>query len=63
MAATLEKQTKLGRHGCCLCVETGLGQVAKLLGARAELRMSCAFRTGKSGKDVCGNVMSGLVSK
>ena len=34
------------------------GQVAQLLGARAELRMSCAFRTGKFGKNVCGNVMS-----
>ena len=35
-----------------VCVETGLGQIAKLLGARAELRMSCAFRTGKFGKKV-----------
>ena len=29
------------------CVETGFGQVAKLLGAR--VRVSCAFRTGKHG--------------
>ena len=33
-----------------ICVETGFGQVAKLLGARAESRVSCAFRTGKYGK-------------
>ena len=35
-----------------LCVETGLGQAAKLLGARADMRVSCAFRTGKFGKNV-----------
>ena len=31
---------------------------AKLLGARAELRVSCAFRTGKFGKKMDRNVMS-----
>ena len=40
------------------CVETGLGLVAKLLGAGAELRMSCAFGTGKFGQDVVRNMMS-----
>ena len=34
-----------------LCVETRFGQVAKLLGARAQLCMSCAFRTGKLRQD------------
>ena len=32
-------------------VETGLGQVDKLPGARAVVRLSCASRTGKLGKD------------
>ena len=30
-----------------LCVEGGLGQIAKLLAARAEMRTPCAFRTGE----------------
>ena len=29
------------------CVEVGLGQIAELLAARAEMRMSCAFRKSK----------------
>ena len=33
-------------------------RAAKLLGARAEMRMSCAFRTGKFGKNVDENVTS-----
>ena len=42
-------------HSCstrpqCVCI--WLGQVAKLLDASAEWRMSCAFRTGKDGKIV-----------
>ena len=32
-------------------VVRGLGQVAKPNGTRAEMRMPCAFRTGKLGKD------------
>ena len=40
----------------CVCI--WLGQVAKLLGACAELRMSCAFRTGKFVKEMDRNVMS-----
>ena len=36
------------------CGRTGFGQVAKLLGARAEMRMSCAFRTGKHWQRSCG---------
>ena len=35
-----------------ICVEGGLGQKAKLLAARAEMRMPCAFRTEKYGKIV-----------
>ena len=33
-------------------METRFDQVAKLLGARAEMPMSCACRTGKFGKKV-----------
>ena len=44
--------------GLKTCVETGLDQTAKLLGAGAELRMSCAFGTGKFGQDVVRNMMS-----
>ena len=29
------------------CVKTGLGKIAKLFGARAGVRLSCAFRIGK----------------
>ena len=32
--------------GLITCVETGLGQVAKLLGARAEVRLTRAFWVG-----------------
>ena len=39
----------------CVCI--WLGQVAKLRDACAEWRVSCAFRTGKFGKDVDKNVM------
>ena len=41
--------TEVVLSGCLgsTCGVRGIGQVAKLLGARAEVRMSCAFRTGK----------------
>ena len=48
--------------GLITCVEGGLGQTAKLLAARAEMRMPCAFRTGKYGKNVWMS-KSGMVSK
>ena len=48
--------------GLITCVEGGLGQIAKLLAARAEMRMPCAFRTGKYGKNVWTS-KSGMVSK
>ena len=44
-------QDCLRRHQL-LCVETGHGQVAKLLGARAEVRLTRAFGSGKLGKKV-----------
>ena len=48
--------------GLITCVEGGLGQIAKLLAARAEVRMSCALRTGKYGKNVWTS-KSAMVSK
>ena len=48
--------------GFITCVEGGLGQRAKLLAARAEMRMPYAFRTSKYGKNVWTS-KSGLVSK
>ena len=41
----------LTSNGPITCVETGLGREAKLLGARADMRMPCAFRIGKFGKN------------
>ena len=38
--------------GLITCVEGGLGQIAKLLAARAQMRMPCAFGTSKCGKNV-----------
>ena len=53
--------------GLITCVETRCGQAAKLLGARAEWCVSCAFRTGKYGKNVWTALSvkskSGVVSK
>ena len=48
--------------GLKTCVGSGLGQIAKLLAARAEMRMPCACRTGKHGKNVWTS-KSGMVSK
>ena len=49
--------------GLITCVCIWLGQVANLLDACAELRMSCAFRTGKFGKKTDKNVMSRCVCR
>ena len=45
--------------GLMICVETGLGQLAQLPGARAEVRLSCALRTSKLGKDCADGKIEG----
>ena len=57
---TFSSQTASGTRSHS--VEGGLGQIAKLLAARAELRVSCAFGTGKYGKNVWTSKL-GMVSK
>ena len=36
-----------------ICGARGIGQVAKLLGARAEVRLTCAFGSGKARRRRC----------
>ena len=45
--ATVHRSGLVGLPAFITCGVRGIGQVAKLLGARAEVRMSFAFRTGK----------------
>ena len=45
--------------GLKTCVEGRLGQIAKLLAARAEMRMPCAFKYGRN----VWTSKSGMVSK
>ena len=40
--------------GPITCGVRGIGQVAKLLGARAEVRLNCAFGSGKARRRRCG---------
>ena len=44
---TVHRSVLVGLLGLITCVRTGLAQEAELLGSRAEVRLSCAFGTGK----------------
>ena len=62
IVSTVHRSDLVELLGLKTCVESGLGQIAKLLAARAEMRMPCACRTGKHGKNVWTS-KSGMVSK
>ena len=53
---TVHRSGFVGLLGLITCGMRGISQVAKLLRARAEVRLTHAFGSGKDGAD--GNVLS-----